>query len=61
MLFRSFGNITGAMVFQGTLLPAIGIMLTPWSPQREVFAGIVITLRAMLWLLILLHRGQLRV
>ncbi|HCY38857.1 MAG TPA: sodium:proton exchanger, partial [Neisseriales bacterium] len=25
----AFGNITGALVFQGTLLPAIGIMLTP--------------------------------
>jgi cation:H+ antiporter len=25
----AFGNITGAMVFQGTLLPGIGIMLTP--------------------------------
>ena len=25
----AFGNITGAMVFQGTLLPAIGVLLTP--------------------------------
>jgi len=57
----AFGNITGAMVFQGTLLPAIGIMLTPWAPQKEVFAGIVITLLATLWLRIMLHRGQLRV
>ena len=31
----AFGNITGAMVFQGTLLPAIGIMLTPWSRERR--------------------------
>jgi len=57
----AFGNITGAMVFQGTLLPAIGIMLTPWIPQREVFAGIVVTLIATLWLRIMLSRGQLRV
>jgi len=57
----AFGNITGAMVFQGTLLPAIGIMLTPWVPQREVLAGIVITLVASLWLRLLLTRGQLRV
>lgn len=57
----AFGNITGAMVFQGTLLPAIGIMLTPWAPQKEVFAGIVITLLATLWLRFMLHRGQLRV
>ncbi|TSA21769.1 MAG: sodium:calcium antiporter [Betaproteobacteria bacterium] len=57
----AFGNITGAMVFQGTLLPAIGILLTPWNPQREVLAGVVITLLAALWLRILLTRGQLRV
>ena len=35
----AFGNITGAMVFQGTLLPAIGISLTPWAPQWEVLLG----------------------
>jgi cation:H+ antiporter len=29
----AFGNIAGAMVFQGTLLPAIGIMLPPWQPR----------------------------
>lgn len=57
----AFGNITGAMVFQGTLLPAIGILLTPWNPQLEVLAGVVITLLAALWLRILLTRGQLRV
>lgn len=57
----AFGNITGAMVFQGTLLPAIGIMLTPWAPQREVLAGVVITLIAATWLRVMLGRGQLRV
>jgi cation:H+ antiporter len=46
----AFGNITGAMVFQGTLLPAIGIMLTPWQPRIEVLSGIVITLIAAAWL-----------
>ncbi len=57
----AFGNITGAMVFQGTLLPAIGIMLTPWTPQREVLAGIIITLVAASWLRWMSSRGQLRV
>ncbi len=57
----AFGNITGAMVFQGTLLPAIGIMLTPWEPRQEVLAGIVITLLAALWLRLMVSRGQLRV
>ena len=57
----AFGNVTGAMVFQGTLLPAIGIMLTPWAPQLEVLAGIIITLVAALWLRIMLSRGPLRI
>lgn len=57
----AFGNITGAMVFQGTLLPAIGIMLTPWEPRQEVLAGVVITLLAALWLRLMAARGQLRV
>jgi cation:H+ antiporter len=46
----AFGNITGAMVFQGTLLPAIGIMLTPWQPRIEVLSGILVTLAAAAWL-----------
>lgn len=46
----AFGNISGAMVFQGTLLPAIGIMLTPWVPRIEVLTGMMITLAAAAWL-----------
>ena len=57
----AFGNITGALDFQGTLLPAIGIMLTPWAPHKEVFAGVVITLLGVLWLRWMISRGQLRV
>jgi len=57
----AFGNITGAMVFQGTLLPAIGVLLTPWAPQKEVLAGVIITLIAAAWLRLMLLRGQLRV
>lgn len=57
----AFGNITGAMVFQGTLLPAIGIMLTPWEPRKEVLAGVVITLVAAVWVRLSLARGPLRV
>ena len=57
----AFGNITGAMVFQGTLLPAIGIMLTPWEPRIEVLAGILMTLLAALWLRVLIARGGLKV
>lgn len=46
----AFGNITGAMVYQGTLLPAIGIMLTPWAPRIEVLTGIWIALIASAWM-----------
>lgn len=46
----ALGNITGAMVFQGTLLPAMGIALTPWTPRTDVFVSLVITLVASLWL-----------
>ena len=44
------GNITGAMVFQGTLLPAIGILLTPWQPNKIVLTGVVIAFMAAVWL-----------
>ena len=56
----AFGNITGAMVFQGTLLPALGILLTPWEFRREVFAGLVLTIAASSYLLLMLRRGTLR-
>ena len=57
----AFGNITGAMVFQGTLLPAIGIMLTPWEPRKEVLWGIIITLVAAMWMRYLMAKGGIRV
>lgn len=46
----AFGNLTGAMVFQGTLLPAMGILLTPWQPSRTVLIGIAVTVIAAAWL-----------
>lgn len=57
----AFGNITGAMVFQGTLLPAIGIMLTPWQPSVAVLTGILMTLLAAVWLRWQVARGGLKV
>jgi cation:H+ antiporter len=53
----AFGNITGAMVFQGTLLPGIGIMLTPWEPRVEVMTGVFITLAAAAWLRLNARKG----
>lgn len=57
----AFGNLTGAMVFQGTLLPAIGVLLTPWEPRPEVVTGVIITLVAALWLRYAITGGGLRV
>jgi cation:H+ antiporter len=56
----AFGNITGAMMFQGSLLPALGILLTPWAFRPDVVACLVLTILASLWLLIIIRRGALR-
>lgn len=56
----AFGNITGAMVFQGSILPAMGIMLTPWQPSPDVLLGAGLTLLASIWLFIMHRRGTLR-
>lgn len=47
------GNITGAMVFQGSLLPAIGILLTPWTINITVMTSCIITLIAGIWVYIM--------
>ncbi|GMR00233.1 MAG: sodium:calcium antiporter [Zetaproteobacteria bacterium] len=56
----AFGNITGAMVFQGTMIPAIGMLLMPWRFE-EVFAGLAVALAftGIIWLGLLLYRGHL--
>jgi len=40
----AMGNITGAMVFQSTILPMIGILFTPWqlSPLAALSAGLAL-------------------
>ena len=57
----AFGNITGAMVFQGTLLPAIGMVLTPWEPGKEVLASVVLTLVGASWIRAVHAHGTIRV
>lgn len=44
------GNITGAMVFQGALLPALGVHLTTWQPHEELLLVMCSTLVAAIWL-----------
>ncbi len=57
----AFGNITGAMVFQGTLLPALGILLTPWQPRIEVLSGVLVTLLAATWVRLNVRSNGVRV
>jgi cation:H+ antiporter len=54
------GNITGAMVFQGSLLPALGIMLTAWVPQHEILMGMAMTLVAATYLTWVVRRGSVK-
>ena len=46
----AMGNITGAMVFQGTTLPALGLLLTSWQPQPAVVVAFAITGLGAAWL-----------
>lgn len=57
----AFGNLTGAMVFQGTLLPAMGILWTPWQPGKIVMTGIIVTLIAAAWLRINASQKGIRI
>ncbi len=42
----ALGNITGAMVFQSSITPAIGIFFTPWVLNEQAIASIVIAIAA---------------
>ncbi len=47
----AFGNITGAMVFQGTVIPATVMMLMPWSLEAgPAVAAVVLALLGNGWL-----------
>lgn len=54
------GNLTGAMMFQGSLLPAVGIMLTAWVPQKEILMGMAMTLVAATYLTWLVRYGTVK-
>jgi cation:H+ antiporter len=42
----ALGNISGALVFQSSVTPAIGIFFTAWRLEREALASIVIAIVA---------------
>ena len=54
------GNLTGAMMFQGSLLPAVGIMLTAWVPQQEILMGMAMTLVAATYLTWIVRKGKVK-
>lgn len=55
----AFGNVTGAMVFQGTLLPAFGMQLGSWQPRPDILWAMGLTFAATLWVLLLALRHRL--
>lgn len=54
------GNLSGALVFQGSLLPALGLWLTPWRPSRDVVYAVILTLIATTWLRLANRSGGVR-
>jgi len=55
----AFGNITGAMVFQGTIIPALGMMLMPWhfdDPHAILPVILALLGSGWLWFLTCKHR-----
>lgn len=55
-------NITGAMVFQGSILPVFGMLFTPWKLLNPLYlSGLVITFLATLWLYSNVRKKQVRV
>lgn len=56
----AFGNITGAMVFQGTVIPGVGMLLLPWSFQGGHAAmAVALALAGSAWIYFLQASGRL--
>ncbi|MCL6631032.1 MAG: sodium:calcium antiporter [Alicyclobacillus herbarius] len=53
------GNITGAMVFQSTLVPAIGILLTPWrlNMDAQLTGGLTLAAAAFVFGMFRMHQA----
>ncbi len=49
------------MLFQGGLLPALALIITPWVANDEILGGIVATYVAGLWMLCITRSGQIKV
>ena len=57
----ALGNITGAMVFQSSIIPALGIMLTPWNlSQLGIICAVLALTAAGVVYFLLKTRGEIR-
>ncbi|GAB6274068.1 MAG: sodium:calcium antiporter [Peptococcaceae bacterium] len=56
----ALGNITGAMVFQGSIIPAVGILLTSWVlSEAALLSAILAIVSALFTLTVIRYRGFL--
>ncbi len=56
----AFGNITGAMVFQGTVIPGIGMLIMPWHIDSDyALVSVMLALCGAGWLWLLMRTGRL--
>lgn len=56
----ALGNITGAMVFQSSVIPALGMILTPWKLEPLALWSVLLALvSAGIFYLILKRRGSI--
>lgn len=56
----ALGNITGAMVFQSSVIPALGIILTPWQLEPvAVLSAVLALISALVLYLFIYFRGYL--
>lgn len=54
----ALGNITGAMVFQSSLIPALGIFLTDWQLNSGALYSALLTVGAAVMLYVQLRRNK---
>lgn len=57
----AMGNITGAMVFQSSIIPAIGMLMTPWVLNGAAFTCALVALSSAAFIFVFLSvKGYLR-
>lgn len=56
----AMGNITGAMVFQGSIIPTIGILLTPWSISTLAAISAALALLSSIIIYLIISKKELR-